>query len=250
MGYIALDNIVRSAIANKGHSTLHLYVPYLHWAFDGIKKYQETGTYTDIKSTKIPLSENNTIPFPTDMLMWNKLGIVANGKVIAFVNEESLSLQPSDFSADAQQTPVGLFAYDSEGVNNLLYTTNIYVSTENGLVVAGIGNSNSFKVNWGAKSFQIDRSLGADAQIYLEYTCRAHDPSTQTMVNEIAEDFIQEYIYYREARFKFGSNAGETRAAERDWLEAQDDLAASLSDLTANGLLRAVNQGTRRTIDQ
>lgn len=250
MGYIALDTIVRSAIASKGHSTLHLYVPFLHWAFEGIKKYQETGTFTEIKSTKEPLSEEKTVPIPSDMLMWNKIGIVVNGKVQTFVNKDNLSLQPSDFNTSDKNTPVGLYAYNYGRYNDLLYTTNIYVSTENGVVAVGLGNSNSFKVNWRDKVIQLDRSLGQDAEVYIEYVANAHDPTTQTLINELAKEFIMEYIFYREARFRFGSSHRETRAAELDWLNAEDDLAAATSDLTASGFYRAINDNTRRTIDQ
>lgn len=250
MGYITLDSIVRSAIASKGHSTLHLYVPFLHWSFEGIKKYQETGNFLEVKSTKEALDENNAIPIPKDMLMWNKVGIVIGGKVQTFVNKDSLSLQPSDHNNSDQNTPVGLYAYNYGRYNDLLYTTNIYVSTESGVVAVGLGNTNSFKVNWRSGVIQLDRTLGQDAEIYLEYVANAHDPSTQTMINELAKEFIEEYIFYREARFKFGSSHRETKSAERDWLNAEDDLAASTSDLTAAGLYRAVNNNTRRTIDQ
>ena len=73
MGYISLDSIIRSAIANKGASTLHMYVPYLHWAFKGLEKFQREGVYTDIKSTKDVLDDNNCLPFPEDMKMWSKI---------------------------------------------------------------------------------------------------------------------------------------------------------------------------------
>ena len=248
MSHIKLDSIVRSAIANKGHSTLHLYVPYLHWAFEALRKFQQEGFYTDVRSTKEYLNDHNALPFPSNMLMWNKFGIVSNGRVHVYVNDNSLSLDPLDHTAKSQQAPSSLFSYDSTSLD-WLYTSNIYVSTGSGAIAVGLGNTNSFKVNWAAKEFQLDRSIG-DKQVYLEWVAKAHDPTTETLVLEIAQDYIIEYIYYREARFKFGAAARETQAAERDWLNAEDDLAASTSDLTANGLINALTISTRKTIDQ
>ena len=248
MGYIKLDNIIRTAIANKGHSTLHLYIPYLHWAFEAIERYQEEGYFMEVKTIKDVLSTKNTFPIPSDMVMWNKLGMVSNGRVHMFVNDDSLSLDPTDFNNSKEQQAQGLFSYDS-GALDLLYTTNVYVSTESGVVVVGLGNSNSFKVNWRAGVFQIDKSIG-NKKVSLEYVAKAHNPTTETLINEIVKKYIIEFIYYREARFKFGAAARETVASERDWLDAEDDLAASTSDLTANGLVQALTRGTRKTIDQ
>lgn len=248
MGYVKLDTIVRSAIANKGKQTLHLYVPYLHWAFKGMKKFQEEGFFTDIKSTKEFLDEDNCLPFPPDMLMWNKLGIVANGVVTTFVNDQSLSLDPKDHNVKDNVGAFGLFGYDTSGTD-ILYTTNVYVSTESGVITVGAGVGNTFKVNWAAKKFQVKKSMSG-AKVYLEYVARAHDPSTETLVNELAEEYLESFIYYREARFKHGAAHRETMAAEREWLNSEDDLAASLSDLTAAGIIRARNKTTRKTIDQ
>lgn len=248
MGYIKLDNIVRSAIANKGKQTLHLYVPYLHWAFKGLRKFQEEGFYTDLKSTKDFLDADNCLPFPSDMMMWNKIGIVSNGVVQTFVNDQSLSLDPKDHNNVDNAGAFGLFGYDTNSVD-ILYTTSVYVSTENGVVAVGAGVGNSFKVNWAARKFQIKKKV-AGTKIYLEYTAKVHDPTTQTLVNELAEEYLESFIYYREARFKFGAAHRETLGAEREWLNAEDDLAASLSDLTAGGIMRALSKGTRKTIDQ
>lgn len=249
MGYIPLDSIVRSAIANKGHTTMHLYVPFLHWSFQALKKFQAEGYYTNIKSVKENLDENNCIPIPPDMLMWNKIGLVTNGVVYTFVNDDALSLIPGDHNKqDEQGVPRGLFSYDSDALD-VLYTTNIYVATSNGVVRVGAGNNNSFKFNWEANKIQVKGSLGG-REVYLEYVAKAHDPSTETMVNEIAEDYIEQFIYWREARFRFGSSHREAKSAEGDWLNAQDELAENSSDLTGQGLLRALNEGTRKTIDQ
>lgn len=247
MGYISLDTVVRGAIANKGHSTLHLYVPFLHWAFRGLEKFQQEGVYTDIKSTKDQLDENNCLPFPSDMKMWNKVGVVINGAVQVFVNDDTLSLDSSDHTTSSGGLPRGLFSYDSDSLNSL-YTTNVYVATDKGVVLVSNGQQNSFKVNWRAKKFQFKRPVSG--KVYLEYVTTVHDPSTATMINEIAQEYIENFIYYREARFKHGSSHRETKASEQEWLQSQDELRANLSDITGTGIMKAMNMATRGTIDQ
>lgn len=247
MGYVTLDHIVRSAIANTGKHTLHMYVPYLHWAFKALEKFQEEGVYTDLKSTKNVLDENNCFPFPDDMKMWNKLGVVNNGVVEVFVNDDRLSLDSDDHKDNNQDLPRGLFTYDSDSLNSL-YTTNVYVATDKGVVVSSTSNRNSFKTNWAEKKFQVKKPVSG--KVYLEYVATVHNPSTQTLVNEIAIEFIEEFIYYRQARFKYGNAHRETQASERRWLDSQDDLREAMSDLTRDGILSALNNSTIRNIDQ
>lgn len=248
MGYVPLDNIVRSAIANKGHDTLHLYVPYLHWAFAAIIKFQKEPVYTDIRYKKDFLDENNALPFPEDMLMWNKVGVIDNGRITWFVNDDRLSLDPQDANSTSTTDVFGLFSFDSSS-QNLLYSTNIYVSTDKGIVQVNFARGNTFRANWGAKKFQFGMPV-AGKQVYIEYVARAHNPSTQTLVNEIASEYFESFIYFREARFRFGAAHRETRAAELYWLDEQDELRGALSDLTAGGIISALNQGTNYTIDQ
>lgn len=248
MGYIPIDRIVRSAIANKGYATLHKYVPYLHWAFKGLEKFQSEGYYPNVRVTRDNVDENNCLPFPEDMMMWNKLGIVSNGVLHVFVNNDSLSLLPSDHGESANREEAGLFAYSS-GALSVLYTTNIYVSTQDGVVTVNAGARNSFKANWEANKFQIDGAMG-DQEVYLEYIAKAFNPTEQTLVNELGQEYIEDFITYREARYKFGAAHRETMAAEREWLNSEDTLAENMSDLTAKGLLRALTGGTRRAIDQ
>ena len=248
MGYVPLENIIRGAIANKGHDTLHLFVPYSHWAFAAINKYQREGVFTEIRYTKDYLDENNAISFPKDMMMWNKVGVVDNGKLTVFVNDDAISLDPDNQNTSGIVGVRGLFSYDSSSLD-VLYSTNIYVSTEAGTVQVNFSSSNTFRVNWAARKFQIGKPIGSK-KIYIEYVAKAHDPSTQTLVNELAAEYIEHFIYYREARFKFGAAHRETRAAEMDWLDEQDELRGSLSDLTANGILSALYQATRKSIDQ
>ncbi len=248
MGYVPLDNIVRGAIANKGHDTLHLYVPYLHWAFQAIVKYQKEPVYTDLRYKKDFLDENNALPFPDDMIMWNKVGVIDNRRITWFVADDDLSLDTGDANTTSDVNALGLFSYDSSSLD-VLYLTNIYVSTAQGIVQVNFSRGNTFRVNWAARKFQFGRSMPSK-QAYIEYVARAHNPSTQTLVNEIAAEYLEHFIYYREARFKFGAAHRETRAAEQDWLDEQDELRGSLSDLTAGGILSALNQGTRKSIDQ
>lgn len=248
MGYINLDNIVRSSLADKGHSTLHKYIPFLHWAFKGLEKLQEEGVNVDIKSTKNILDENNCLPFPEDMKAWCKIGVVVNGLVQVFVNNESLSLDASDHNASSSENlNRGLFTYDADNLNSL-YTTNVYVATDKGIVLTTGAQKNSFRVNWPEKKFHIRRPV--TGKVYLEYVARVHNPSTATVVNEIAREYIEAYISYREARYTFGANNRETEARGQEWLEAQDDLRANFSNLTGDGILSALHASTRRSIDQ
>ena len=181
------------------------------------------------------------------MRTWSKIGIVSNGRVCVFKNNQGLSLESDDFSGEDSVGNLGLFSYDSYGLNSL-YTTNIYTSTENGVLLTKIGDTATFRVDWINRRIQLGRSIEGD--VYIEYVAEVHDPSTETLINDIAQEYIESFIYYREARFKFGAAHRETKGAEYEWLEAQDDYAANTSNLTGEGILYALDEGTRRTIAQ
>ena len=242
--HIALDKIVRSAIANKGYNTLHLYVPYLHWAFDALSKLEEEGAYTEVRYTKDNLDENYSIDIPEDMLMWNQIGVVINGTLQVFVNNSYMSLDEKDHKPK-QNPSEGLFAYDS---SDLLYSSNVYIANGNGSLISSTSPANFFRVDWSERRIHFSRPV--TGKVYIEYVAKSFSPSTQTLVNEVARRYFEAYIYYREARFKFGASHREAMASEREWINEEDELRKSFSDVTGAGILHAINEGTRYSIVQ
>jgi hypothetical protein len=250
MGFIPIDNIVRDALANKGYDTLHKYVIYLHWAIKGLEKLQKEPSYTDIKYTKEFLDSNNVLPFPENMRQWIRLGIVdSTGHITMFTHKNTMSLDPLDRTrSKGAASNRGLFAFGT-GREEILKSTNIYVSSDTGVVEVTFANQNRFRVDYANERFIVERSIG-DNEVYLEYIAKATDPSAATMVDELATEFIIDFIYYREARFQYGDSHRETQARLAQWLDTLDELREEISDLTGDSLIDAMNQYTRRTILQ
>ena len=246
--YTKLDNIIRSAIADKGYRTLHKYVPYLHWGIEGFNKWREDGSCIDLKVTKVPMTTRRTVDFPADMIGWNKIGVVSGSRILVFTADNSLSLNEADHGPSDSETAQGLIEWDD--LYDFTFYTNIYTANEGSVSIVGHGDTHYFKPNYINKEFQFSSSLSKQ-EVYIEYVSSGFDPSTETLVPVQVKKLIKEYIFYRQSRFKHGANAGETRAALQDWLEELDDVRGAFSDLSYAGIIDAIDKKqTRITIDQ
>lgn len=248
--YVKLDQIVREAIADKGYNTLHKYVPYLHFAIRGLEEWHRDGVFTDLRTTKLKVSVRRSIPFPKDMVMWNRLGVVRGNRIQTFVRDHSLSLSSDDHKKSPESDQRGLVEWDDQ--YDFTFYTNIYVANEGAISILNDSATRYFTVNYEAREFNIASGQAVSGnEVYLEYISNGFSPSTETMVNYAAKNLIREWINYSEAKFKFGSNNGETRARLMDYLDEKDEVRAALSDLTMNGILSAMDISmTRTTINQ
>lgn len=243
-----VDQVVRSAIASKGRGTLHSYVLYLHFALKGLFKLKRDGGYNAKKTQKLKVTSLKTVKAPDDMLYYCLIGVPVGNRILYFIPDKSISLNPSDHEG-ATKTPVMSVPYDNS--YNFLNYTDIYYS--NGYTPdnsrQGSYLTKHFRYNEDQREFQLDGSISCE-HIYIEYITTGINPCSETVISPLVADALEEFIHYREARFKHGAASAESRAAEQDYLNELDEAIASQSDLTGSGIMEAISSAMNHSIGQ
>lgn len=253
--YNTVDQVVRAALASKGYSTLHKYVLYLHFALEGMYKLKRDGGFNSFKTEKLKVNSRKAVSWPSDMLWYTQIGIPIGGRILNFIPDKSISLNQEDHPPGSgnQNQALGfpLMAMPYDDTYSFLSYTNIYYSSGGLPRNSSIGHfvSKNFRVNEDAREFQLDSSLSC-RHVYLQYVTNVTKPNSETIVSHHAAPALQEFIHYREARFKFGAAAAETKESLRDYLDELDESIASQSDLTAAGIQDAISQAMGWSIDQ
>lgn len=252
--YTTIDSCVRAALAEKGYSTLHKYILYLHFALEGLYKCKRDGAESvSIKKTKIKPNNRNAVPWPKDMIWYKKIGVTVTNRILTFVPDSSISLFPEDHAHDNDNPSLAGFPLQAESDLNFdfLQWTNLYFSNGTPFLRGGAGSylTKHFRVNQAAREFQLDGQLSG-LMIDLEYFSNNTNPNSQTVISHHVGLTLKEFCHYREARFKLGAGSLETKASEQDFLNELDESLAAQSDLTANSIMDALSQSTRWTILQ
>lgn len=244
--HVKVDKIVRGAIADQGYTTLHNYVPFLHFLFDGLRRWYSDGRFVDVKQKRLKMSSRKSVPFPDDMIGWNKIGIRIGNQILVINRDDTLSKIKEDHEGSEAFNQQSTLVVPSD----YFYYSNIYTSEGSGKVEVLRASNPHYTVNYDAREFQFS-SKTSDDYIYIEYISSNFSPSTETIVPEAIEYMMKQWIYYRYVKFKAGAAARETREARLDYEDAKDDVRAEMSNLSGAGIMEAVNvHMTRNSINQ
>jgi hypothetical protein len=244
--HVKVDRIVRGAIADQGYHTLHKYVLFLHFLFDGLRRWYSDGRFVDVKQKRLKMSSRKSLPFPDDMIGLSKLGIRVGNQIVRINADPTLSKIKDDHSGNTAFNQQSTLVVPSD----YFYFSNIYTSEGSGKVEVLRASNPHFTINWDAREFQFS-SKTSDNYVYIEYVSNNFDPSTETIVPESIEYMMKQWIYYRYVKFKHGAAARETRAALLDFEDAKDDVRAEMSNLSGASIMEAANiHMTRNSINQ
>jgi len=251
--YTTVDQTIRAALAEKGYGTLHKYVLYLHFALDGLFRVKRDNAYQSLTYIKLKVNERHAVKWPDDMIGYTRIGLPLGNRILDFIPDNSITFNQQDNLKPPYNPNNGypLVAYDSD-YDFFAFTNRYYSNGDQFLRGGGQGSyiTKRFRANPDAREFQLDGGTYGITQIYLEYVSNGVKPGSETIVSMDASLALKEWIHYREARFKYGAAAGETKASEQDYLHELSQAIRSQSDLTYNGILDAISQGTRFTITQ
>jgi hypothetical protein len=241
-GYQDIDSIIRSYLADRGYNTLHRYIQFLKWGLDALKKWQVEGAQ-EVKTIPLQMDSKKAVRFPDDYMGYVKLGIRLNGRIVAFVRDDSIEANCNrDPHGDEVNTPEYEYKF-----------MNCYGSDGRRSEIKGYGRNHNgigyFTVNETQREFQFSSDVKTGT-VYLEYISNGFNPNTETLVNTIAAESIRDYIHYCEARFnpRLGDAAAETRERKNTYLESVDGAKAALSNLSLEGILEATTRPFTLTI--
>lgn len=207
-----IDKVVRAAIVENGYKTLRNYVLYLHFAFDALYKLKRDNVILNVNYLTLTVT-NRRVTVPPNVLGISGIGLSKGARIIPFMPDQSLSLDPS-------ATPV------------------------TSSVMAG-DNVIPYRYDVAAGEIIFERAPASNV-VYLEVVESGINPTTETVVPGEAVLPMKSYISFRHARFKLGASSAEARAAELEYMDELDEAIASQSDITASSVVYALNTAANR----
>lgn len=243
-----VDQTIRMLLAQEGYRTLHKYVPYLSHALNGLYQLKREGSYKAKKQESLKVSSRKHVEWPKDLMWFTKIGIPYNGRIMTFVPDSSLSLNPNDHR-NGTLADLGYAAVAAPTrLSDFLGYTNLYFSgNAPGLNVGSLASR--FKVNEDSREFQLDSSLSCK-NVYVEYITNGLVPSSETLISVHASPALKEWIWYQEGKYSLGASSPETKAREQDYLHELDESILAQSNLTWNSIMNALSESMNSSIDQ
>lgn len=240
-GYVTIDKIVRSLLADEGYHTLHYYLRYLHFALEGEKDWR-TDYGVEVKTKELQVNPDLTVDFPRDMVGWSKLGLLIGDRLVAFTRDSTLLNDPECLSEPRQP-----FAQRIDNVKHSYYEfTNYFENPESQSIVAPIYATRLpgyFIEDYQKQRFVLSDEVKAKT-VYLEYipdkaSCSA---SAFTMVHNVAEKLIKYYIQWKYACNKFGPESSRAQAWNLQYLHEMDEVISRLQPLDYESILRTTRK--------
>lgn len=215
-----VSTIVESALLDIGENgKSQLYPRFLNWALEEVRNinYDIAG---DLKSVKIDVLPNNTVPFPDDYVNYTRLGVIKNNYVELLKRNDEIPL--FDETSDSKTTA---YVDRNRGYEPFYNPTDRQIDT---LDITGahygIGSGHahygSFRVDKKHRRFMFDSTF-TESQIVLEYFSNGLNCNGGTLVDEMAERVIKEYIKFMWIRMDRTSKAWEVRDQEERYFAAK-----------------------------
>lgn len=242
-GFIKLDDVIRSHIADKGYSTLHKYIRFLHWGIEALHIWREDSGF-GVKTVELQMDNLKRVFFPSDYIGWTKIATKVGDRMVPFTRDKTISRGDLETEVTFREVLSNQFLYRYEFVNyynslGFYDSFNLYGSGHNGVGYFNINQQDGY--------FQFSSDVNTN-KVWLEYISDGFDPSTETLVSARAGRLIKEYINYCEAKHKFGSNHGETRARQRDYEQEWMNVKLRTDNLTYEGILDATTRSMTHSI--
>lgn len=245
-GYVKLDHVILSYLADIEQNTLHKYMKYLHFAIEGLRNWKLKNTTIDVRTVYLNMDSRKTVRIPEDCIKVTKVGVQTGDRIIAFVEDSTMAKNDDPF-----WTASTLFSPDYINRSEYEYSLNNYTD-ENGnsgdLVALGHGVTGKgyYTINLSTREIQFD-ALMPDANIYVEYVSNGIKPTTETFVPEPAVPALKAYIKWKEASNKFGDASAETLARKTEYLNTIDlNRQIFNSDLSYSKIVELWVRGTTR----
>lgn len=201
-----IDKVVRGAIADKGYKTLHKYLLYLHFAFDAFYKLKRDNVILIVKVLELTVASRR-VTVPANVLGISGIGFQKGARILPFITDGRLSLDPAAIPSSTDATDVGRlvrYRYD-RALAQIVFET-----------------------------------VPEGGKVYLEVVESGVSASTETVIVDEAILPMKAFIHYRQSRFRTGAASAETKASETEYFDELDEALGAQSDLTAEGIIFAL----------
>lgn len=246
-GFVTLDQCIRNALMDIGES-MHRYEVFKKWAIDGYREFH-FDLAAEVKTVQLELTAWKAIELPIDYVDFVMIGVVTDGDIRVFTNDDRISLYHEDedpIDGDPDDAPAdGTLPTDTSSERRYFY--NITSRGEDagqlyGLTVKsnGVGY---YKMNPERREIQFSPHVRSDTLIYLEYISDGIDPCEKTVVNVYAAKLIELYIHWQRHSFAKSSTHADKREAKDNYWNQFYKVQNRLQKITAADVLEVARDG-------
>ena len=248
-GFVSLDSCIRNAIMDIG-AGMERYEQFKKWAIDGYREFH-FDLAAEVKTVQLELTAWKAIELPIDYVDFVMIGVVTDGDIRVFTNDDRISLYHEDedpIDGDPDDAPAdGSLPTDTTSERRYFY--NITSRGEDagqlyGLTVKsnGVGY---YKMNPERREIQFSPHVRSDTLIYLEYISDGINPCEKTVVNVYAAKLIELYIHWQRHSFAKSSNMAEKKEAKDNYWNQYYKVQNRLQKITAADVLEVARDGYR-----
>lgn len=200
-----LSDIVDYVMADRGETSTHKRLQYMHFAIRGLKKLQ-MDTLKSIKAVQLTMQSNRVVNIPDDSIGVIKVGILCGECIHTIVMKEGLALwQDKDncgvpiSNNECDNASDSLYSYLLNGGYPNQWGYNFSQTGQNLGRMFGRGGRNSegyYRYNRELNQLWFSHEV-TDTTIYMEYISNGLSPDGNTTIPVIAEESLLAWIHYQ-----------------------------------------------------
>ncbi len=246
-GFVTLDQVVKSALMDIGAS-MERYEQFRHWVIDGYLDFH-LDLAQEVKTAYLPLTAWKSIELPLDYVDFVQIGVVVNGEIRVFTNDERIALPDQNLLESDPPEPTEEEIVPDPSNPNKYYFYNWNSRGEDpgqlyGLTVKGNGVG-YFKMNPERREIQFSPRVKGDTSIYLEYISDGINPSEKTVVNIYAAKLLKLYAHWQRHKYSKSSNQAEKKEAKDDYWNEYYKVQNRIQKVSAADVLEVMRDSYR-----
>ena len=210
--YIPVSQIVEATLINEGETSMHKYQQRLEWVLRGVKKLNYD-TLGNIKTTYVDINSNNTVDLPIDCVNMVRVGVKYGDQFYELTKVPQNKTFP--INNDNAGNPIKDLHLKPDWINiysqyGSLLTAYRFPDGYNLGRVFGYGggkNGAGYYKEWVERNQLVVYGLKESVtKLYIEYITNGINLTGETIVNEMAEEFLIRWVEYLKAQYQY-SNA-------------------------------------------
>jgi hypothetical protein len=246
-----LDNITRSALADKGYS-MHWYLQFLTYGVDSLRQLN-FDVLQNVKSVRLPVNSYQAAPLPTDFVDYIRVGNEVGQYINPFGEKRDSFNRLNKFDSTGKKISYG----DIEAQNGILpnnwegFWYSNYVNDKGehfGRIFNNVsGFRDSFSIIRERSEIQLDVSY-TGKEIVMDYISNGLTVDASNNIHAYAIDTIKSYIFWKMKEHNRHYGPAERALAKDEYYNQLRLLRARMNNIDINDIKRSLAKGYGPTI--
>lgn len=251
MKLYTLDNIVRSALTDKGYP-MHFYLQYLQYGVDALRMLN-FDVLKNVKSVRLNVNSYKAAKLPCDFVDYIRVGNEYGQYIYPFGEKRDSFNRLNKIDSQGNKISYG----DIEAANGILpnnwegfwYTNYVNDKGEHlGRIFNNLsGFRDSFLIIRERDEIQLDISYKGST-IVMDYVTDGLIPDASNSIHPYAIDTIKSYIFWKQKEHGRQYNISERQLAKEEFYNQLRILKGRLNGIDINDIKRSLSKGYGPTV--